>query len=136
MRARRAESRADVGEVCAATNAAAATDAASTATTRAGFHIAPADYTVPPSRFDCVTRRHPSCRHLSSPVVTRRDLCHTFSMSSSFRTAAVLGAGTMGAQIAAHLSNAGLSVVLLDVSRDAAKQGLARLRTTKPDPCF
>ncbi len=57
-------------------------------------------------------------------------------MSTPFRTAAVLGAGTMGAQIAAHLSNAGVSVILLDVSRDAAQQGLARLRTTKPDPCF
>ena len=48
----------------------------------------------------------------------------------------MLGAGTMGAQIAAHLSNAGLTVLLLDVSRDAAAQGLARLRATKPDPCF
>src|SRR5580765_487484 len=53
-----------------------------------------------------------------------------------FRSAAVLGAGTMGAQIAAHLANAGLPVLLLDVSRDAAAQGLKRLRATKPDPCF
>ena len=48
----------------------------------------------------------------------------------------MLGAGTMGAQIAAHLANAGLTVTLLDVSTDAAKQGLAQLRTLKPDPCF
>ena len=54
--------------------------------------------------------------------------------AAPIRSVAVLGAGTMGAQIAAHLSNAGLSVVLLDVSRDAAAQGLARLRKTKPDP--
>jgi len=53
-----------------------------------------------------------------------------------FRRAAVLGAGTMGAQIAAHLANAGLEVLLLDVSRQAAAQGVARLRTTRPDPCF
>jgi 3-hydroxyacyl-CoA dehydrogenase len=33
-----------------------------------------------------------------------------------FRTAAVLGAGVMGSQIAAHLANAGLQVLLLDVS--------------------
>jgi 3-hydroxyacyl-CoA dehydrogenase len=33
-----------------------------------------------------------------------------------FRSAAVLGAGVMGSQIAAHLANAGLEVLLLDVS--------------------
>src|SRR6185503_10269594 len=55
---------------------------------------------------------------------------------SPFRTAAVLGAGTMGAQIAAHFANAGLNVRLLDVSREAAVEGLKRLRTLKPDPCF
>ena len=42
----------------------------------------------------------------------------------------------MGAQIAAHLANAGLEVVLLDVSLDAARAGRDRLRTIKPDPCF
>jgi 3-hydroxyacyl-CoA dehydrogenase len=31
------------------------------------------------------------------------------------RKAAVLGAGTMGSRIAAHLANAGLPVVLLDI---------------------
>src|SRR5580765_399253 len=57
-------------------------------------------------------------------------------MSPPFRTAAVLGAGTMGAQIAAHFANAGLDVRLLDVTRDAAADGVRRLRTLKPDPCF
>lgn len=33
-----------------------------------------------------------------------------------FRTAAVLGAGVMGSQIAAHLANAGLKVYLLDIA--------------------
>ncbi|HYX43094.1 MAG TPA: 3-hydroxyacyl-CoA dehydrogenase NAD-binding domain-containing protein, partial [Pyrinomonadaceae bacterium] len=33
-----------------------------------------------------------------------------------FEKAAVLGAGTMGAQIAAHLANAGLPVLLLDIA--------------------
>ena len=50
------------------------------------------------------------------------------------RRAAVLGAGTMGAQIAAHLANAGVPTLLLDVTTEAAVQGLARARTLKPDP--
>ena len=52
------------------------------------------------------------------------------------RTATVLGAGTMGAQIAAHLANAGVPVLLLDVTRDAAVDGLKRARALKPDPFF
>ncbi len=41
-----------------------------------------------------------------------------------FRTAAVLGAGVMGAQIAAHLANAGLDVLLLDVApEDIGQEG-------------
>src|SRR5436853_3246163 len=52
------------------------------------------------------------------------------------RSVAVLGAGTMGAQIAAHAANAGLHVLLLDISRDAAVEGLTRARRQKPDPFF
>ena len=52
------------------------------------------------------------------------------------RDAAVLGAGVMGAQIAAHLANAGVRVRLLDVSREAARDGLARAARLKPDPFF
>ena len=52
------------------------------------------------------------------------------------RSAAVLGAGTMGAQIAAHLANAGVPSLLLDVSLDAARDGLKRARALKPDPFF
>ena len=37
-----------------------------------------------------------------------------------FTKVAVLGAGTMGSQIAAHLANAGVSVLLLDI---APKEG-------------
>lgn len=36
-------------------------------------------------------------------------------MREEIRTAAVLGAGTMGAQIAAHLANAGIETLLLDI---------------------
>ena len=42
----------------------------------------------------------------------------------------------MGAQIAAHFANAGLPVLLLDVSPKAAADGRDRLRTLKPDPLF
>ena len=48
----------------------------------------------------------------------------------------MLGAGTMGAQIAAHLANAGVPVLLLDVTRDAARQGLRARDALKPDPFF
>jgi 3-hydroxyacyl-CoA dehydrogenase len=52
------------------------------------------------------------------------------------RSAAVLGAGTMGAQIAAHFANAGIPVVLLDVTADAARDGLKRAGALKPEPFF
>jgi 3-hydroxyacyl-CoA dehydrogenase len=54
------------------------------------------------------------------------------------RKAAVLGAGTMGSRIAAHLANAGLPVVLLDIpapegARSAiASQALDALKKSKP----
>jgi 3-hydroxyacyl-CoA dehydrogenase len=54
----------------------------------------------------------------------------------SIRTAAVLGAGTMGSQIAAHLANAGVPVTLLDVTPEAARDGLKRAAALKPDPFF
>ena len=52
------------------------------------------------------------------------------------RSVAVLGAGTMGAQIAAHFANAGVPVLLLDVTRAAAREGLERARKLSPDPFF
>jgi 3-hydroxyacyl-CoA dehydrogenase len=52
------------------------------------------------------------------------------------RSAAVLGAGVMGAQIAAHLANAGVPTLLLDVTPDAAREGLKRALSLKPDPFF
>jgi len=48
----------------------------------------------------------------------------------------VLGAGTMGSQIAAHFANAGVPALLLDVTADAAREGLKRARALKPDPFF
>ena len=58
------------------------------------------------------------------------------SVRPAFRSVAVLGAGTMGAQIAAHLGNAGVPAWLLDVTADAARDGLKRARSLKPDPFF
>ena len=52
------------------------------------------------------------------------------------RSAAVLGAGTMGAQIAAHFANAGVPTLLLDLTPDVARQGLERAKALKPDPFF
>jgi 3-hydroxyacyl-CoA dehydrogenase len=49
---------------------------------------------------------------------------------------AVLGAGVMGAQIAAHFANAGVPSLLLDVTAEAAEQGLKRARGLKPNPFF
>src|SRR5262245_26308115 len=54
------------------------------------------------------------------------------------RKAAVLGAGTMGSRIAAHLANAGLPVVLLDIPASSgprsaiAVQALEALKKSKP----
>lgn len=64
-----------------------------------------------------------------------------------FRRATVLGAGTMGAQIAAHLANAGLEVQLLDLApgdssdgsedRNAlVREGFQAAKKASPDPFF
>ena len=55
---------------------------------------------------------------------------------SSIRSVAILGAGTMGAQIAAHFANAGVPALLLDLTADVARDGLKRARAIKPDPFF
>src|ERR1700757_2549821 len=54
------------------------------------------------------------------------------------RRCAVLGAGTMGSRIAAHLANAGVPVVLLDIPAEGAAknaiaaQALEGLKKSKP----
>jgi NAD(P)-dependent dehydrogenase (short-subunit alcohol dehydrogenase family) len=42
----------------------------------------------------------------------------------------------MGAQIAAHFANAGVPALLLDLTREAAREGLERAKKLKPDPFF
>src|SRR5215217_5090531 len=58
-------------------------------------------------------------------------------MSHRIRKVAVLGAGTMGAAIAAHCSNAGLEVDLLDIAPDDDKNavveaGFERMKNARP----
>ena len=62
-------------------------------------------------------------------------------MAIEIRRAAVIGAGTMGSGIAAHLANAGIPVLLLDIVPDGAADrnvlaggALARMRTQQPAP--
>ena len=56
------------------------------------------------------------------------------SPSMIIRSVAVLGAGVMGSQIAAHFANAGVPSLLLDVTADAAAQGLKRARGAQARP--
>ena len=58
------------------------------------------------------------------------------SSHTPVRSVAVLGAGTMGAQIAAHFANTGVPALLLDLTTDIAAEGLKRARALKPDPFF
>jgi 3-hydroxyacyl-CoA dehydrogenase len=53
----------------------------------------------------------------------------------TLRRAAVLGAGTMGRTIAAHLANAGIPTAMLDLG-DLAHQALPALRKMEPAPLF
>ena len=55
-----------------------------------------------------------------------------YSVWHSAQRVCVIGAGTMGAGIAAHLANIGFHVTLLDVTREAAVEGLARAKAAKP----
>ena len=57
-------------------------------------------------------------------------------MTQTIRSVAVLGAGTMGAQIAAQVANAGWPVLLLDLDADTAARGLKHAAALKPDPFF
>jgi 3-hydroxyacyl-CoA dehydrogenase len=52
------------------------------------------------------------------------------------RRVAVLGAGTMGARVAAHLVNAHFEVSLFDVQEDLAVRSVKGLPQVRPDPLF
>jgi 3-hydroxyacyl-CoA dehydrogenase len=53
-------------------------------------------------------------------------------LTHDIRSVAVLGAGTMGAAIAAHAANAGLAVDLLDLDREAVQGGFERMLAARP----
>ena len=57
-------------------------------------------------------------------------------MSAGIKKCAVLGAGVMGAQIAGHLSNAGVPSLLFDINEELAKKGVDTLTSLKPAPLF
>jgi 3-hydroxyacyl-CoA dehydrogenase len=52
------------------------------------------------------------------------------------RSVAILGAGTMGSGIAAHLVNLGFDVTLFDLTLDSAEAGLERAKRIKPPHFF
>ena len=57
-------------------------------------------------------------------------------MKNKIEKVAVLGAGTMGAQIAGHLANAGIPSCLFDISQELAEKGTGILTTLKPAPLY
>ena len=57
-------------------------------------------------------------------------------MSNKIEKVAVLGAGTMGAQIAGHLANAGIPSCLFDISQELADKGVEILMSLKPAPLY
>ena len=57
-------------------------------------------------------------------------------MAEKIEKVAVLGAGVMGAQLAAHLSNAGLPSYLFDISQEVAEEGLQTALKLKPAPFY
>src|ERR1700689_4472775 len=81
------------------------------------------------ARMSTVTVASPAAKIDSRPLLVRR--------------AAVLGAGTMGSRIAAHLANAGIPTLLLDLpAKDAAAErapalaGLEAIEKSKPAAFF
>jgi len=57
-------------------------------------------------------------------------------MSNSFEKVAVLGAGVMGAQIAGHFANAGITALLFDINQKLAQKGVDGLTKHKPAPLY
>lgn len=57
-------------------------------------------------------------------------------MKTKIEKVAVLGAGVMGAQLAAHLSNAGIPSYLFDISQEISEKGLQASLSIKPSPYY
>lgn len=54
----------------------------------------------------------------------------------SAKNVVVIGAGTMGSGIAAHLANIGFNVTLLDVTRESAREAFERAKQARPPHFF
>ena len=57
-------------------------------------------------------------------------------MNKKIEKIAVLGSGVMGSQIAAHVANAGLPVLLFDMNQELSKKGLESALKIKPNAFF
>ena len=57
-------------------------------------------------------------------------------MAKKIEKVAVLGAGTMGAQLAGHIANAGVPALLYDLNDELATKGRENLAKMKPAPLY
>jgi len=57
-------------------------------------------------------------------------------MVKEIKKVAVIGAGTMGSGIAAQLANAGIEVVMLDLTKENADKAIQRMVKSKPTDAF
>ena len=57
-------------------------------------------------------------------------------MDFKFNKVGVLGTGVMGAQIAAHLTNAGIEVYAFDMTQEVAVDGIEKCKKLKPSPFY
>ena len=57
-------------------------------------------------------------------------------MQNNLNKIAVLGSGTMGSQIAAHFSNAGIPSLLFDIDENTVQKGIDTLTKLKPAPLY
>ncbi len=79
---------------------------------------------------------------MSSAAIAATSVPHIGAKPLLVRRAAVLGAGTMGSRIAAHLANAGIPVLLLDLpskpgaAEPLAQSALAGLAKSRPGALF
>src|SRR4051812_38932866 len=58
-------------------------------------------------------------------------MAKNFAPSRTLRKVAVLGAGTMGSRIAAHIANAGIPVVLLDIVPPGVESGAPKAERSR-----
>src|SRR5580700_5620012 len=89
------------------------------------------------------TDRRKRRKHMSTPSTAATQAPSLDARPLLVRHAAVLGAGTMGSRIAAHLANAGIPTLLLDLAprpggteRPLAQTALEALKKAKPAAFF